>query len=1025
MGVASQQDLVNELEHSLKGEVRFDRISRLLYSTDASIYQIEPVGVVIPRNTDDVAAAAEIAARHGIALLPRGSGSSLAGQAVGQAVILDFSKYMHNMLEINPDEHWVRVQPGIALDNLNRVLADYGLKFGPDPSSGNRATIGGILGNNGTGSHSILYGMSVKQLLSARVALADGSLVSLRETGGDEVKRLAKQQGLTGRIYREIPELLERYADAIDRDYPLTWRRAGGYNLDYVPTGSGEAGGMNPAKLMAGSEGTLGMIVEARLNLHRVPRAVGLVVIEFDDLMAAMEAVPEILETGPSAIELNDDNLIKSCRAIPEYAKLLTFVRGDPAALLIAEYYGEDAAGVKYQSNQLIERLQRRNTGKAFTPILDSKGMANVWKVRKNAVGLVMSRPGDFKPIAFIEDVSVPVERLPSFVAGLQKMLAEHEVQATIYGHASAGCLHVRPLINQKSAESLGVMESILQATASLIVDHHGALSGEHGAGLVRSSFNRMIYGPRLYQAFRELKAVFDPGNRMNPGKIVDAPAPLESPLRYGPEYRAAGLPSTGLSFLSQNGMDGAIEMCNGQGVCRKLGVGAMCPSFQASREEMHSTRGRANVLRAAISGRLGRGLPSPSLPPSVPPIGGEGRRFSKEVEEGFSQKSGSQILPLGEDGRIFPPFGGDLGGALTNTAVKQALDLCLACKSCKSECPSAVDMAKLKAEVQHQMHLAGKVTLRDWLLGHAHLMNRVGAAAAPFSNWVMRMGITRLLQHHLLGIHKNRTMPAWARPTFSAWWRKRSKQARQTPGRNGQVVLFHETLTDYNHPQVGQAAVKVLETAGFSVIILEERKCCGRPLLSKGFIDEARKHAAHNVALLAPYARQGIPIIGCEPSCVTMFLDDYLDLLPGEETELVAKNTYLITDFLVKLAAEGRLELSFGHVKREVLVHSHCHERAVCGAGGTVQALKLSPNFRVSEIDAGCCGMAGSFGFEKEHYDFSLQVGEDRLFPAIRAAAEKTEILLTGTSCRDQVEHVLDRRVRHPIELIADAIIG
>jgi FAD/FMN-containing dehydrogenase/Fe-S oxidoreductase len=961
--MSGRPDLVHELVRRIDGEVRFDRVSRLLYSTDASIYQIEPVGVVLPRTKEDVIATAEIAGQHGVALLPRGGGSSLAGQAVGRAIILDFSKYMNGVVHISREERRVRVQPGITLDVLNRRLATHGLKFGPDPSSGSRATVGGTLGNNGTGAHSILYGMSATQTLETEVVLADGTAARLGPAEQAEVDRYAAQDGLLGQVYRQVPALLARHEKAIQQDYPRTWRRAGGYNLDLARAGEGGPA-LNLAKLMAGSEGTLGMMVEATLNLHPLPHATGLVIVEFGSLAAALEAVPAVLETRPSAVELNDDHLLTMCRNVPEYAKKLTFVQGDPAALLIVEYYGEKAAEMGAKSERLIERLVRTRMGIAYTVISDAKGMANVWGVRKAAVGLLMSRPGDYKPIAFIEDVAVPVDQLPSFVDQLQVLVDAHGTRAAFYGHASAGCLHVRPLINQKDAESLGAMDSILRGTADLVVTHGGALSGEHGAGLVRSAFNEQVYGPRLYQAFRELKGIFDPDGRMNPGKIVDSPAPLESELRYGASYRAELSPIIGLSFERQQGLDRAIEMCNGQGACRKLDAGAMCPSFQASQEEMHSTRGRGNVLRAAISGRI--------------------------------------------------------PGGLTSKMVKEALDLCLACKSCKAECPSAVDMAKLKYEVLYQTRRQGGGSLRDWLMGHAHLVNQMGAALAPVSNWVMRLGVTKLLQHHVLGIHKNRTMPAWARPTFSTWWRRRGGSR---PGRNGQVVLFHETLTDTNNPEIGQAAVKVLEAAGFEVILVEDRKCCGRPLLSKGYLDEARSYAAHNVGLLAPYARQGIPILGCEPSCMTMLQDDYRDLIPCHETEVVAQNTYLITEFLAGLAEEGRLELALDGVARKVLVHSHCHERAVRGTDGTVAALKLVPGAEVRPIDAGCCGMAGSFGLEREHYEFSLAVGEGRLFPAVQAAGPHDEVVLTGTSCRDQVTHATGRQVRHPIELLAEAV--
>jgi FAD/FMN-containing dehydrogenase/Fe-S oxidoreductase len=952
-------DLVSELARHVAGEVRFDRLSRLLYSTDASIYAVDPIGVVLPRTAEDVIATVETAARYRVPLLPRGGGSSLAGQAVNRALVIDTSKYMHHLLEVNPAERWARVQPGMTLDRLNAALAPHALKFGPDPSSSNRATVGGTLGNNGTGSHSILYGMSVQQTAAVEVVLADGMVAHLGPATPAQVADLARSPGLLGQLYTQVPALLDRHADAVAGDYPRTWRRAGGYNLDYLHPDR-----LNLAKLLAGSEGTLGVMVEATLNLHPLPPAKGLVVVEFGSLVAALEAVPIILETGPSAIELNDDHLLRMARTVPEFAKKLTFLQGQPAALLVVEYYAGERSELIAKTERLVNLLRAQGHGDVATPILDPAGMANVWQVRKDAVGLVMSRPGDYKPIAFIEDVAVPVDQLPSFVTELRALVADHGTEATIYGHASAGCLHVRPLINTKDAASLALMASILAGTADLIVAHGGALSGEHGAGRARSAFNRQIFGPRLYEAFRELKAIFDPHNLLNPGNLVDSPGPLEN-LRYGPAYRVS-LPATGLSFARQHGLDGAIEMCNGQGVCRKVDVGAMCPSYQASREELHSTRGRANVLRAAISGRLPGGLLDP--------------------------------------------------------AVKQALDLCLACKSCQSECPSTVDMAKLKYEVQYQAHRRRPPSPRDWLFGHAHLLNRVGATFAPFSNWVMGLGITRLVQHHVLGIHRARTMPAWARPTFTAWWRRRTAPP---PGRNGQVVLFHETLTDCNNPEIGRAAVKVLEAAGFEVIVLAKRKCCGRPLLSKGFIDQARRHAAHNVALLAPYVRAGIPVVGCEPSCMTMLQDDYRDLLPGPETELVAHNSYLILEFLVKLAAEGRLALPFDGLPRRVWVHSHCHERAVRGPQATLAALQLVPDLELTAIDAGCCGMAGSFGLEREHYDFSLAVGEGRLFPALRRLPAGAEVLLTGTSCRDQVAHAVGVHPRHPIELIAGALAG
>jgi FAD/FMN-containing dehydrogenase/Fe-S oxidoreductase len=969
----SASALQAELQARIAGEVRFDPLYRMLYSTDASNYQIEPIGVVIPKSTEDVLATVEIAARHGVPLLPRGGGSSLAGQTVGAALVIDFSKHLARILAVDPETKTVTVEPGINIDALNRQLCPTGLMFGPDPASANRATAGGVVGNNSTGSHSILYGMTGDNVQTVKAVLADGAVVELGPLSPAAMAERARHDDSKGRLFASLLAFRERYADLIRRDFPPHWRRATGYSLDELLEPD-EA--FNPARLLVSSEGTLATLLEVTFGLVPRPTRTGLVLLQFDELVAAMAATPVILETDPSAVELMGRMLINLTRSQPGYARQIAMIEGDPAAVLVVEYYGESDEELQRQAARLKEHLRRRGVGTMAEPlvVLDPRRQEDVWSVRKAGLGLLMSVRGDHKPIPVIEDVSVPVEHLAEYVGAIEELVASHGTTAAYYAHASAGCLHIRPLIDLKTMKGVQAMKAMAYAAAELAHRFGGVMSGEHGDGLQRSELNELIFGPALYAAMREFKRLWDPRGIMNPGKKVDAP-PMTEHLRYGPDYRARE-PQTYLDFSGEGGFARAVEMCNGAGVCRKLKAGTMCPSFMATRDEQDSTRGRANALREALAGNM---LDRPDL-------------ASKDVYD--------------------------------------TLDLCLSCKACKTECPSSVDMAKLKTEFLAHYHDVHGTPLRARVFGHIHDLSRFASPAAPFVNLGMRLGLDRPLLK-VLGVAPERKLSRFAPRTFTDRWREhRGRKAPGTPwvaGRRetrGKAVYFHDTFAEYNYPRIGMAAVTLLEAAGFEVVVEERRACCGRPMLSKGLVEDARQLARRNVELLAGYARQGIPIVGTEPSCILTLRDEYRDLLPGDpDVQAVADHAFMIDEFLAKLDQAGDLGIVWNEEPGPgVLFHGHCHQKALIGVGPSLAMLKAA-GCEATESGAGCCGMAGSFGYEAEHYAVSRKIGEERLFPAVNTAAAETVVSVAGVSCRQQIEHFTVRKTRHIAEVLAARI--
>jgi len=946
-----------ELKKRIEGDVRFDRYSRLLYSTDASIYQIEPIGVVVPRHKGDVQAVIEVANRLNVSVLARGGGTSLAGQTVGHSIVLDFSKYMKNVFEVNKEELWCRVQPGFVQDELNAHVRGMGLQFGPDTSTANRATIGGMIGNNSAGAHSLTYGKTLDHVIELTVLLSDGSEVVLKDLSAKTVESKSRADTLEGRVYHEIGRLAQQHKNEILARYPKIMRRVSGYNLDEFI----KPQPFNLSRMVVGSEGTLATVVEAKMRLVPKPKWTAMDVIHFYSDQEALECSQVVLQTAPYAMESTDKMILNLARGNIEQSRKLGFVQGNPDSLLMVEFAGETEEEVKAQVYKLEELRKREKIGYAATLAFKPEEVKTIWGVRKAGLGLLLGTRGDKKPIAFVEDAAVEPAKLPDFIKRFREIISGHDAVAGYYGHCSVGCMHIRPLINLKEQSEMHKMVSIADAICDLVLEFNGAMSGEHGDGLARSHFNAKLFGPALYDAFRRVKRAFDPKNLMNPGKIVDSPAMTES-LKISPQYKTWE-PQTTLDFAEQGGFVRAVEMCSGMGECRKKLDGTMCPSYMGTLDEEHSTRGRANALRSVLSGKV--------------------------PKEEFTGKR-----------------------------LHEVMDLCLECKACKAECPSNVDMAKIKYEFLDHYHRANGLPLRNRIFGGIETLNRLGSRLAPLSNWLANSSLNRWLMELFAGVDRRRPLPQFASETFEDWFRGHKAEG---DGAKGEVVLFHDTFNNFNTPNVAIAATRFLERSGYRVLLVEKR-CCGRPMISKGMLTQAKENAAWNVDKLAPYADKGIPIVGLEPSCLLTLRDEYPEFLRTDAAKKVAANSFLLEEFVQREQAAGRLTINGSGNGRKLLLHGHCHQKALVGTAPTVAMLKAA-GFEVSEVDSGCCGMAGSFGFEKEHYDLSLTIGNRRLGPAVKAAGADVEIVAPGISCRQQIDHLAGRKAKHPAELLLEVL--
>ncbi len=957
------------LERETRAEVRFDAGARALYATDASLYQITPIGVVVPRTAADVADIVRVAAEERVPIVARGSATSLSGQTIGAAIIIDFSKYLNRIGVVDRDRMRVRVEPGVVLDQLNAHLKPLGLMFGPDVSTSDRATIGGMIGNNSAGARSLRYGKTVDHVHALDVVCADGSAANFAPLDAVQLDEVCRRDDLSGRAHAMVREVVARHESSIRARYPHILRRVSGYNLDeFIPGLPPRATGwvdepwrFNLARLVVGSEGTLAVVRGAELKVVPRPAATGLATISFASIEAALERVLEIVETGPVAVEMLDRAILDLAASNPIYAKMLSFASGRPAAVLSAQYY----ADTKDEIASRVDDLTRRFEGKpgvlgVHRSLVDAE-KDDFWKVRKAGLSLLMGMVGDAKPVAFVEDTAVAPERLPEFYRRFQAIVAGRGLSAACYGHADVGCLHIRPILNTKIREGVDDLRAIARDVSDLVVEFGGAMSGEHGDGLARSLWNRKLFGDELYTAFETIKAAFDPHNLLNPGKVVHAPDLTEN-LRLGPDYHAREPASTALDFSAQGGFARAVEMCSGVGVCRKTSTGTMCPSYMITRDEKDSTRGRANALRLVLSGEL----PAESL---------------------------------------------------DHPALADALELCLQCKACKTECPSNVDMAKLKAEVLFQSYKRKLVPIGSLLMANIFRLNPIGSKCAPVANWTLRQGWLKRLLELVAGIDRRRTLPTFASDDLRGWFRGHVPDARA--GRLGSVVLLDDCFTTYNNPDVGRAAVRVLEAAGYRVELAGLR-CCGRAAISKGLLDVGRELAAENVAKLAEHARAGVAIVGCEPSCVLTLRDEYLDFRLGPDARAVADAALLVDDFVADVARVP--ELPTRSRSGRVLLHGHCQQKAMVGAQGSLAALKRIPDLEVDLLDSGCCGMAGSFGYEVGHFDLSRALAERVLIPAAVNNPGAT-FAAPGFSCRSQLHGLAEIAARHPIEIIAEQL--
>jgi FAD/FMN-containing dehydrogenase/Fe-S oxidoreductase len=954
--------LAARLVREIDGEILFDAASRGRYATDASIYQVMPVGVVVPRNAAAAIAALQIAAEEGVPILPRGAGTSQCGQTVGEALVIDDSKYVNAVVEVDVEARRAVVEPGVVLDTLNAKLRPHGLWYPIDVSTSAQATLGGMAGNNSCGSRSLAYGNMVDRVRAIDAWLPTG----VRGRFGVDSEMVdARIREIASRAHA----LWERERDEIAARFPKVARRVAGYNLDRL-----EPGASNLASLLVGSEGTLAWFERIHIELAELPKHKALGVAHFPRFYDAMDAAQHIVKLGPSAVELVDRTMLDLALGNPAFAPIIrSFVKGEPDAILLVEFAGGErdvqAAGVR----RLAELMGELGFPGAVVDVLDAGQQKSLWDVRKAGLNILMSMKGDGKPVSFIEDCAVPLEHLAEYTTQLTEVFRKHGTEGTWYAHASVGCLHVRPVLNMKGDGAIR-MRAIAEEAADLVRRYKGAYSGEHGDGLVRSEWIAPFFGPRLTASLAQIKSWFDPKGLMNPGKIVNPPKQDDRTLfRYPPGYRATP-PAPVLDWKPWGGFAGAVEMCNNNGHCRKFDAGTMCPSYRATGSERDLTRGRANTLRLAISGQLG-----------APDVADE--------------------------------------------AVRDALDLCVSCKGCKRECPTGVDMARMKIEFLAHYKKRNGFSLRDRLVAHLPRYSKWAARMQPLANIAMRLpGAGAVLE--AIGFDRRRPLPKWRRAWGPTPQTRGARHGREAPAgldAAREVVLFADTFNSWFEPENLEAAVKVLEATGHSVLspVGEDgrRLCCGRTYLAAGMVDEARAEARRTLEALRPQLEAGTPIVGLEPSCMFTFRDEYAALFPGDALAAKLASATLADDYLAREIREKRIDAPWTATSAQAIrVHGHCHQKAFGTFDATLELLRMLPGADVAAIESSCCGMAGAFGHEKEHYDVSMKMAELALLPAVRAAPGAT-IVAAGTSCRQQILDGSGRAACHPFVVLARAL--
>ncbi len=955
--------LAARLGAEIEGEVLFDPFERGRYSTDASIYQIEPIGVVRPRSVADVQAAMAIAREEGVPVLPRGGGTSQAGQTIGEALVLDCSAHLDRILEIDAANRRARVEPGVVLGRLNARLRRDGLMFPVDISTASRATLGGMAANNSCGSRSIRYGNMVHNTHAIEAILADGSRHRFARMPGN----LGSGGGTPGYIdlVRRVRAIAERERDAIARGFPDVLRKVGGYNLESV-----DAAGHNMAHLLVGSEGTLGFFTAIEVDLQPVPPHKVLGVCHFPRFRDAMDAVPRLVALDPDAVELVDRTIIELGRDIQMFRETVSeVVQGRPDALLLVEFAGEDRAALLARLEALDDTMSDLGHPGAVVRGVDPALQARIWGVREAGLNIVMSMKTEGKPVSFIEDCAVPLEDLGDFTDRLTRVFEKHGTTGTWYAHASVGLLHVRPVLNLKQPQGAAAMRTIAEEAFAMVREYKGSHSGEHGDGIVRSEFHERMFGPALARAFEEVKDAFDPGDLFNPGKIVRAPRMDDRSLfRFKPGYAAAPL-APALDWSDwPGGFLGAAEMCNNNGACRKADPGVMCPSFRATGRERDLTRGRANTLRLALSGQLGP-------------------------------------------------------DALVSDDMARTMELCVGCKGCRRECPTGVDMARMKVEFLHHYKTRRGLTLRDRLVSSLPHYAPWLAAFAPLLNAAEGVAPLRALRERATGFSRRRRLPAWRRDRF------RPVETGDTSGGEREAVLFADCFNTGFEPENARAAVAVLEAAGFRVRHPHgadgaRPPCCGRSWLAAGRIDRARAEMQRTVAMLLPYAEAGTPIVGLEPSCLFTFRDELQAVLPGPESARVGESAVMLESLVSEGEAAERLAERLGPLPvSRAVVHAHCHRKSFDGPAALMAALSIVPGLEPELVESSCCGMAGSFGYESEHYEVSMKMAEASLLPAVRAAGKDAIIAADGTSCRHQIADGAGRTAQHPARILERAL--
>ncbi len=975
---AEIKDKLEQLSHQLEGDLFFDDTMRILYATDASAYRELPLAVAIPKSNDDLKKLIRFARAEKTSLIPRTAGTSLAGQVVGDGIVVDVSKHFTKILEFNKEEKWVRVQPGVIRDELNLFLKQHGLLFGPETSTANRAMMGGMVGNNSCGSNSVVYRSTREHLLEVKVLLSDGTETEFKALGIDEFHAKCEGDALEAKIYKTVRSALSNYDNQVEirKEFPkkTVERRNTGYAVDILlESAPFTAGGpdFNFCSLIAGSEGTLAFITEIKLNVVPLPpKELGLLCVHFNSIDESLHANLIALKYKPSASELIDHYILECTKNNREQQKNRFFVQGDPGAILVIEFARETKEEVIEVAKKVEEEMRATGLGYHF-PLLFGADCKKIWTLRKAGLGLLGNLPGDEKAVPVIEDTAVDVHDLPNYIREFNEILKKYNLYSVHYAHAGSGELHLRPIINLKTKEGNQMFRTIAEEIAALVKKYNGSLSGEHGDGRLRGEFIRQMVGEKNYELLKQIKYTWDPYNIFNPNKIVDTPS-MNSMLRYTPGQQTPAL-KTVFRFHNQDILQHA-EQCNGSGDCRKthLSGGTMCPSYMATRNEKDTTRARANILREMLT-------------------------------------NSTKLNPFDHE------------------EIKDVMDLCLSCKACKSECPSNVDVAKLKAEFLQHYYDANGVPFRSKLIANFSKSAKLGSIAPALYNFAVTNSVISTLIKRISGFNVKRSMPTLYKTTLKKWWKKHEGKGNRQQATGKKVYLFCDEFTNYNDTEIGIKSILLLEKLGYEVIIPEHEES-GRAWLSKGLIRNAKKIANKNVRLLKNIITAETPLIGIEPSAILTFRDEYVDLADDDQFESakeLAKHVWIIDEFIASEIEKGNISKeNFTKEKRNIRLHGHCHQKALSSVASSVRVLSLPENYLVDVIPSGCCGMAGSFGYEKEHYDISMKIGELVLFPAVRNSKDETIIAAPGTSCRHQIKDGTGRKALHPVEVLYEALV-